>query len=174
MLKYAVLRGRDLLRYEHEAGVHELPPGARRLPVVVAEKPPHDPSTQYLDSYWQLSDDGSCVGILYIVHDKPPEVVAPAAAPIVVERVERVIEQHINEQVDALRQALLDMAAAQRVGELIFTVQHASDDAAAVAIAQLEPLAKARGLAVDDFVADWIRNRDELTSRALDALKGAA
>lgn len=163
-MKFAIIRGNELLRYEHD-GDTEVPPGARRLPVVVQERPPHDPATQYLDSYWQLADDHSCVGILYTIHDKPPEPVsAPSAPPVVVERVvERIVEQTSNDQVEALRRAVAEMQAAQaetqaaaRIGDLIGTVMNGKDDAAIAAANALVPLADAEGLSVDEFVRRWL------------------
>lgn len=172
-MKFAILKGRELLRYEH-GDDNEVPPGARRLPVVVQAKPDHDPQTQYLDSYWQLADDGSCVGILYTVHDNPPVISVPAPAPVVVERIERIIEQTSNAQVEALTRALVEMQAAQRVGEIIFAAMNGTDDAAKAAISQLEPLAAARGQSVEDYVREWITNRDAQAERAMAMLKGAA
>lgn len=162
-MKWAVLKGRDLLRFEYD-GTSELPPGARRLPVVIQEKPPHDPATQYLDSYHQVSDDGSCVGILYTVNDKPPEVAAPSAPSVVVERVvERIVEQTSSDQVEALRRAVVEMQAAhaetqtaQRIGDLIGTVMNGKDDAALAAANALVPMAEAEGLSVDEFVRRWL------------------
>lgn len=164
-MKWAVLKGRDLLRFEHD-GTSELPPGARRLPVVIQEKPPHDPATQYLDSYWQLADDGSCVGILYTVHDSPPKTPPPpfGGPPVVVERVvERIVEQTSNDQVEALRRAVAEMQAAQaetqaaaRIGDLIGTVMNGKDDAAIAAANALVPMAEAQGLSVDEFVRRWL------------------
>lgn len=163
-MKFAIIRGNELLRYEHD-GDTEVPPGARRLPVVVQAKPDHDPQTQYLDSYWQLADDGSCVGILYTIHDKPPEpAAAPSAPPVVVERVvERIVEQTTNENVEALRRAVAEMQAAhaetqtaQRIGDLIGTVMNGKDDAAIAAANALVPMAEAEGLSVDEFVRRWL------------------
>ena len=173
-MKFAIIKGRELLRYEH-GDDNEVPPGARRLPVVVQAKPDHDPQTQYLDSYWQLADDGSCVGILYTVHDNPPKTPPPPfgeAPPQVI--VERIIEQTSNAQVEALTRALVEMQAAQRVGEIIFAAMNGTDDAAKAAISQLEPLAAARGQNVEDFVREWITNRDAQAERAMAMLKGAA
>lgn len=163
-MRYAILRGKELLRYEHGED-NEVPPGARRLPVVVQAKPDHDPQTQYLDSYWQLADDHSCVGILYTIHDKPPEpIAAPSAPPVVVERVvERIVEQTSNDQVEALRRTVAEMQAAhaetqtaQRIGDLIGTVMNGKDDAAIAAANALVPLADAEGLSVDEFVRRWL------------------
>lgn len=164
-MKFAIIRGNELLRYEHD-GDTEVPPGARRLPVVVQERPPHDPATQYLDSYWQLADDHSCVGILYTIHDKPPERNVPQGTlpPVVVERVvERIVEQTTNENVEALRRAVAEMQAAQaetqaaaRIGDLIGTVMNGKDDAAIAAANALVPLADAEGLSVDEFVRRWL------------------
>lgn len=164
-MKFAILKGRELLRYEHD-GDTEVPPGARRLPVVIQAKPDHDPQTQYLDSYWQLADDGSCVGILYTIHDSPPKTPPPpfGGPPVVVERVvERIVEQTTNENVEALRRAVAEMQAvhaetqtAQRIGDLIGTVMNGKDDAAIAAANALVPLADAEGLSVDEFVRRWL------------------
>jgi len=163
-MKWAVIKGKELVRFEEHDAQREVPPGSKRYPVVIQQKPPHDPSTQYLDSYWQLADDHSCVGILYTIHDKPPEPVAAAPAPVVVERVvERIVEQTTDAQVDALRQAVAEMRAAQaetqaaaRIGDLIGTVMNGNDDAAIAAANALVPLAEAEGLSVDEFVRRWL------------------
>ena len=164
-MRYAILRGKELLRYEHGED-NEVPPGARRLPVVIQAKPDHDPQTQYLDSYWQLADDGSCVGILYTIHDSPPKTPPPpfGGPPVVVERVvERIVEQTSSDQVEALRRAVAEMQAAQaetqaaaRIGDLIGTVMNGKDDAAIAAANALVPMAEAQGLTVDEFVRRWL------------------
>lgn len=171
-MKWAVLKGRDLLRFEYD-GTSELPPGARRLPVVIQEKPPHDPATQYLDSYHQVSDDGSCVGILYTVNDKPPEVASPSAPPVVVERVvERIVEQVTDANVEALRRQVAEMQAAQaetqaaaRIGDLIGTAINGSTDAAEAAATALIPFATERGMTVPEFVLWWV-SRDKIKGAA--------
>lgn len=163
-MKWAVLKGRELLRFEDHDALREMPPGAKRYPVVIQEKPDHDPATQYLDSYWRLADDHSCVGILYTIHDKPPVATPDAPAPVVVERVvERIVEQTTNENVEALRRAVAEMQAAQaetqaaaRIGDLIGTVMNGKDDAAIAAANALVPLAEAEGLSVDEFVRRWL------------------
>lgn len=164
-MKWAVIKGKELVRFEEHDAQREIPPGSKRYPVVIQQKPPHDPSTQYLDSYWQLADDHSCVGILYTIHDKPPEPVsAPSAPPVVVERVvERIVEQTSSDQVEALRRAVVEMQAAhaetqtaQRIGDLIGTVMNGKDDAALAAANALVPMAEAEGLSVDEFVRRWL------------------
>lgn len=173
-MKWAVIKGKELVRFEEHDAQREVPPGSKRYPVVIQQKPDHDPSTQYLDSYWQLADDHSCVGILYTIHDKPPEPVsAPSAPPVVVERVvERIVEQTSNDQVEALRRAVAEMQAAQaetqaaaRIGDLIGTAINGSTDAAEAAATALIPFATERGMTVPEFVLWWV-SRDKIKGAA--------
>lgn len=174
-MKWAVIKGKDLVRFEEHDARREVPPGAKRYPVVIQQKPDHDPSTQYLDSYWQLADDHSCVGILYTLHDKPPEPNVPqgTSPPVVVERVvERIVEQTSNDQVEALRRAVAEMQAAQaetqaaaRIGDLIGTVMNGKDDAAEAAATALIPFATERGMTVPEFVLWWV-SRDNIKGAA--------
>lgn len=164
-MKWLVLQGNTFVRFEEHDACRPLPDDQQRYPVVIQKKPDHDPNTQYLTSTWKVSDCRTCAGILYTIHDKPPEPVsAPSAPPVVVERVvERIVEQTSSEQVEALRRAVAEMQAAQaesqaaaRIGDLIGTVMNGKDDAAIAAANALVPMAEAEGLSVDEFVRRWL------------------
>ncbi len=169
-MKYAILRGTQLRYYTYD-GEGALEEGETRHPVVVDDQPEHDPSVHELTSRPVL--EGGVVRMVYDVI--PRETIIPAGhitGGIGVQTiVERVVERSSDHQVEELRAALVEMQVARHVGELVFVMQHGTDEAAAEALAKLTPIATRRCQTVEEYVAAFIARRD---AQAEAALKGAA
>lgn len=176
-MRWAVIRGKDLLRYELD-DKGQLEPGAKRYPVETDPKPVIDPHTEYLDSFAEFDPLRQVMRVKYMIGLQPPKPDVPEGATVIIQQVPAAVDTSaIDAQVAALQAKLAEMqaaqdaqAAAQSVGALMAAIQHGTPAEAEAAAAELQRVAAAAGMSVEQLAASWAEKRD----RTIATLKGAA
>lgn len=176
-MRFAILRGKDLLRYELD-DKGPLEPGAKRYPVETDPKPTIDPHTEYLDSYAELDPLRQVMRVKYMIGLQPPKPDVPEGATVIIQQVPAQIDlTATDQQIAALQAKLAEMqaaqdaqAAAQSVGALMAAIQHGTPAEAEAAAAELQRVAAAAGMSVEQLAAGWAAKRDQTIA----TLKGAA
>lgn len=170
-MKYAIVRGTQLLRYEHDDKA-EVEPGCRRYPVEVAAQPEHDPERWMLESSPAIDTARGVVVIVYTAVPRPQMINPPSVAGQTI--IQQADTSALESQIAALQAMLARMQqrpAYDMESALLATVAIGARDGDPESIARLEPIAAKRGMTVPELIDELIAARIRATE---EALKGAA
>jgi hypothetical protein len=167
MWKFAILRGSEILRFESTEDTQPLPPECKRMPVAFAPKPEIGPNQARLPKY----DFDQARGVVIVGYQVIDEMPRPAPAATVV--VEQADTSAVNTEIAALKQQLIEMQAASHLSWLCFTASNAEAAEASKARAELEPIAKARGVTVQQLIEHVSAAQAAAAAAAMAALRGA-
>jgi len=167
MWKFAILRGSEILRFESTEDTQPLPPECKRVPVEFAPKPEIGPNQARLPKY-DFDASRGVVIVGYQVIDEIPRP-APAETSVVVEQADT---SAVNAEIAALKQQIAEMQAASHLSWLCFTAANAEAAEAAKARAELEPIAKARGITVQQLIEHVSAAQAAAAAAAMQSLRG--
>lgn len=175
-MKFAHVRGSKIQAITWQHG-SPLPPGCVELPIVIEPKPSIS-HTEELDSFYEVAAGRTHVVCRYIVQDRAPERAIPDGSTVIIQQVPAAVDtSSIDAQVAALQAKLAEMqaaqdaqTAAQSVGALMAAIQHGTPAEAEAAASELQRVAAAAGMTVEQLAASWAAKRDQ----AIATLKGAA
>ena len=172
-MNFAVVRGTQFLRYEHDDKA-AVEPGCRRYPVEVAAQPEHDPEHWMLESAPAIDTARGVVVIVYTAVPRPQLINPPSLPGEGQTIIQQADTSGLEAQVAALQAMLAQMQqrpAYDMESALLATVAIGARDGDPESIARLEPIAAKRGLTVPELIEELIAARIRATEQAL---KGAA